>query len=167
MKKVILIIIVSVLLIFIILNILLTLVFGRKVNKQSIINKYKNNVEAFNKSLAELTEENIYFNREILSWGKGKIIITIHEELEDGSVNVITVNENDYNKYQETISLMETLNIKRIHKSGQNIMFQFNAMIKFSQEIVKLRDEEYYIWSGHIIQYKESLGDDWYYVECR
>lgn len=107
MKKIIIILISSVLLILILINILCVLVWGRKINKNTIISKFNKNVDAFEKSLEELTEENICFNRENLGFRKGKIIITIHKNCEDGTVNVVTVPESEYSKYQNTISLIE------------------------------------------------------------
>ena len=60
---------------------------------------------------------------------------------------------------------MEKLNIDCVHKTEKNTLFQFNSMIGFSQEIVKIEDEEYYIWCSGEPLYKESLGNDWYYIE--
>lgn len=165
MKKIIIILISSILLIFILFNLLAVLVLGRKTNKNTIIKKYNKNIEAFEKCIEELTENKIYFDRENLRFGKGKIIITIHEDLEDDTVNVVTVSESEYSKYKNTINLMEKLNIDCVHKTEKNTLFQFNSMIGFSQEIVKIEDEEHYIWCSGEPLYKESLGNDWYYIE--
>lgn len=61
---------------------------------------------------------------------------------------------------------MKKLKIKRMSKNKNNIAYQFNAMIGFVQEVVKINDEESYN-NSYIITYKEQIDESWYYIETK
>ena len=165
--KIIIIIVVLALILSLVISLWIAfMIGGNKINKEVIIKKFEENKEKFNFCLDELNKENIYFKRENSNdINNGKIIITIYEELGEGETNIIDIEEKDYSKYKKTLELMEKLNIDKINKTRDNLIFQFNATLRISQNIVNLTDKEDYIYSGNKINNKEHLEDNWYYIE--
>lgn len=140
---------------------LLVMLFGRKVDKNNIIKKFEQNIEMFNESVGELSEEEICIEKR-----EGEYIITIYKELPDGTTDLIIVEEKYYDKYQESINLMKKLKIDVIYKYQENVVFLFNSMIGTGQYIVKMDDEERYM-KTYIVTYKEQIDGSWYYIETK
>lgn len=129
-----------------------------KPSKKSLIKKYKNNAEMFEKAkdeLYDLKDNDIYISKE-----ENNIYISIHIDNGDDIV-IKNVEEEFYYQYEDTINIMNRLNLHEVKKEDQNIIF---SMSKFGQEIVMMKNEKEYKWQRKIIE-KEQLKNNWYYVQ--
>ena len=69
-----------------------------------------------------------------------------------------------YEKYDNIINLMNEAKIISISKNYSNIMMLVGRAIRFGQYIVKINDEERLNWGYHVTE-KIHLEDNWYYIE--
>lgn len=142
-------------LIYILISGFLLIVFGKKIKPDKVVKEFEQNIEAFTQVNLELQdEEQIYF--EIID--KQVHISTIEDE------QLYEIKTEEFYKYEKTLELMKKLDIISIEKDYDNIDFQFNAMINFSQDIVNLKNDKMYRWGHHILKI-ERINDEWYYVE--
>ena len=162
-KKCVFIIFLCIVIVIIVVILYFLIVVEKYVNKDDIINKFKENITQFNNSLKEIDSEYIYFSRD--KNDKEKIIISIHQKDLNQKINIIYVKEEDYYKYSEILKLINKLEIYAVSKEKENVEFIFNWSLKAKQSITNLIDEKHYIGYGNKINYKEHLEDNWYYIE--
>lgn len=158
--KIILIILCVLLIICLLFFLFINIVFGRKMNPDTIINKFNDNKELFEASEKELINYESMWIEEIENQ-----ISVFKREKNDGKVNIIQINDELY-KYEHSINLIKELKLNKISISNGNIFFQFNTMISFGQYIVKINNEESYKEERYnfTLNMKE-LENNWYYIE--
>lgn len=144
-----------------IIYLVVTSMWGEKVNSNTIIKKFEENEMLFEEVVKELSEkDDIYLDK------KGEVIsISIYEKIGD-QVNSRKVKKEEFDQYGKTIDLMKKLNITYISKEKGNTSFLFNSMLELGQYIVKIQDEEKYKKDYDITHIME-LKDNWYYIEIK
>lgn len=132
------------------------------IKKEIIIQKWINNEKQFNKSANELikNKKNIFIERE----NDGYIRIKQREETTQS--NIETVPKNQLNDYKQTIYLMEQLNINKIQKSNEGIIFEININTHSSQIIMYAENiSQVQFYNSYCTV--ENIKNKWYYMEER
>ena len=134
----------------------LTFFWGEKEDYYVIMEQFENNKEIFEKSLNELLKIKKEIRVEI---EKEKILVFEY----DNNFKTEVLDEELY-KYENTINLLKTFDVKDIHKYDNNVVYLFNSQILSGQYIAKIYDENQ-IKHFYNIEKIINLENDWYYFE--
>lgn len=131
--------------------------YGNKKSKHRIIKNFKNNIEQFEKSIQELeNEKEIDFNR----YGKTTIIEYINDE-----GKLVKIKEENYYKYEQTIALINLLELSEVYKTNDSIIFIFNRSFRHgSTGIAYIPNLKYDMWRSNKVSEKEQIEGNWYYI---
>ena len=152
--KIIICILLVLLIIYILINMAFSAIFGSEViSQKQALKIFKNN----KKNIKEIeigleNEEEIFIDVD-----KKIKIIGENNMFED-------IPNQQYEKYDNIINLMNEAKIISISKNYSNIMMLVGRAIRFGQYIVKINDEERLNWGYHVTE-KIHLEDNWYYIE--
>lgn len=136
--------------------------FGKQTSKYKIIKKFEKNELLFEKSIAELENiDEIYF-----TYKENIVNLYTYEDIGDNKVKKVNIEEKDYYKYEQTINLMKILEIEKVYKIRDNIIFLFQSSMldPDNYSISYINNFESYVNTGHKIREKKQITDNWYYV---
>ncbi len=133
---------------------------GIKYNKTQVITKYKEDKTLFIKSVDEIIicDKNLYFNK----FNSG---ITIGNNYSKNSKLFENLSNEELDKYENTLKVINDPMIKSIIKIENNIEFSISSPYGLDQYIVYLQDEKSYKFGRKIIN-KYKIDKYWYYIEA-
>ena len=152
--KIIICILLILLVLYIIINMSFSAIFGSEViSQKQALKIFENNKE--NIKEIEIGLEN-----------EEEIFIDVDKKINKiGENNMLEEIPNQQNeKYDRIINLMNEAKIISISKNYSNIMMLVGRAIGFGQYIVRINDEERLNWGYHVTE-KIHLEDNWYYIE--
>lgn len=134
--------------------------FWVRTSKHKIIKSFKDNKELFEKSIEELASiEELYITVQ------ADIVKVYTFQNINGKTREVIIKDEDYYKYEQTISLMKLLELKKVSKTNEYTTFLFDSSFyPGSKEIVNIIDSNSYIMTGNKIREKEQLVENWYYI---
>ena len=152
--KIIICILLVLLIIYILINMAFSAIFGSEVISQKqalkIFENNKKNIKEIEIGLENEEEIFIDVDKKIKIIGENNMFEEIPNQ--------------QYEKYDNIINLMNEAKIISISKNYSNIMMLVGRAIRFVQYIVKINDEERLNWGYHVTE-KIHLEDNWYYIE--
>ena len=152
--KIIICILLVVLIIYILINMAFSVIFGSEViSQKQALEIFENNKENIKKIEIGLEKEEEIF----IDVDKKIKIIGENNRLEE-------IPNQQYEKYDNIINIMNEAKIISISKNYSNIMMLVGRAIRFGQYIVKINDEERLNWGYHVTE-KIHIEDNWYYIE--
>ena len=152
--KIIICILLVLLIIYILINMAFSAIFGSEVISQKqalkIFENNKKNIKEIEIGLENEEEIFIDVDKKIKIIGENNMFEEIPNQ--------------QYEKYDNIINLMNEAKIISISKNYSNIMMLVGRAIRFGQYIVKINGEERLNWGYHVTE-KIHLEDNWYYIE--
>lgn len=150
-------IILSIFIICIIISLIISAFFGKKVDERKVIDMFYENKIYFENSFDELRDTKINFNNE-------KTGIYVSTLGSNGKFKFVNVQEGNFNEYEDTINLISRLDLSSVSKEQGNAEYITNSIVQFCQGIVYLTDRDIYE-NNHPITKLVHIKDNWYYVE--
>lgn len=150
-------IILSIFIICIIISLIISAFFGKKVDEKKVINMFYENEIYFENSFSELQNDKINFNKE-------KTGIYVSTLGNNGIFKFVIVQDGNFNEYEDTINLISRLDLSSVLKEQGNAEYITNSIVHFCQGIVYLTDRDIYE-NNHPITKLVHIKDNWYYVE--